>query len=850
MKTRTGLNLALLAVLLFSAGPRLRADQLSELNGVSVNNVKIPFHNNGTLQAMIFANQAEYRAKLLYGKEVILDMLQKHVDPDRIGNDWKLRLYPLRAPVKTVADFWIPRLNYCDAVIYTPEGALDQPERSAAGDKLVQMRSPMLDLDGVGFAADFKSRQIKINSEVRLLMRMASSDPRKFGPKLPEKYEFIEGRSEMLHLDSAQNRIMLLGKVEIFDEKSKLTCDRLTVQLGADKKIPDRSSMNFSGISAIYADGNVKMVRLLPPGAPSSERREAYGDHMVYEVAKKQVTLTGDRTPPRIVSGDGLKLRGKELVYFTEKRQLIVPKDCWMSSVENGAIRYLRSDYGNLNFDTGHCDFLGNVRGSAPMHELACDKMRVILHRKKGGAPASAQQTAASRKKPAGGTPLSDAGSFDAGSMEFERALCRGRVKMLRSEGKNISTLDSERAELDYVTNKATFSGNVKARSDGNTLETETLVLNLKKSKGGQYNRELESAETLAPVRIAGTTDPATKEISVITADRGFFDYKRNRVDFLGSVQAGRGKTTLTSDKLELFLAPGGKGDRPVAVPGVTAGSGRTLKNAVATGNAVMTDGRNNLQADRLEFVFVPAPPGAPQEPGMFQSGTLRLAKVLGNGSVRLGPKHVREPKISSEETEEKKETEKTEEEKPKPTSSPGSLLGGSGELRELRASRMVSDMLKRRSVFSGHVVMTDEQNRLNCEELTFFAKTAARTAAAAGNPAQKPAPAEDVDADPFELPVENKVPSSVVLGNGLELDRAVAREDVVLRQKKGSEESDRKFVCDRAEFKSSDMTIVCTGTEDARPSVETEFKVHEADKFILHLRDERLETVGDVVTR
>ena len=841
MKTRTGTAIALLTALLFSAWPRLCADPLSELNGVSVNNVKIPFHNNGTLQAMIFANEAEYRAKLLYGKEVILDLLQKSVDPDRIGNDWKLRLYPLRAPLKEVARFWIPRLNYCDAVIYTPEGALDQPERSAAGDKLVQMRSPTLDLDGVGFAADFKSRQIKVNSNVRLIMRMASSDPRKFGTKLPEKYEFLEGRSEMLHMDTARNRIMLLGKVVIFDEKSRLTCDRLTVQLGSDKKIADRSSVNFSGISAIYADGNVKMVREPSSGARNPRRWEIYGDHMVYDAASGQVTLTGDRTPPRIVSSDGLKLRGKELVYFREKRQLIVPRDCWMSSVENGAIRYLRSDYGNLDFGTGHCDFLGNVRGSAPMHELACDKMRVILHRKKGDSPASARQTAASRKKQTGGTPLSDAGDFDMGSMEFDRALCRGHVKMLRAEGKNISTLDSERAELDYAGNKAFFSGNVKALSDGNTLETEKLVLNLKKSKSGQYNRELESAETLAPVRIAGTTDPATKEISVITADRGFFDYKRNRVDFLGSVQAGRGKSTLKSDKLELFLAPGGKGDRSVALPGVTAGSGKTLKNAVATGNAVMTDGRNNLQADRLEFNFVPAPHGAPQEPGIFQSGSLRLTRVTGDGNVLLRAKQAREPKITPQDT---------GEEKTKAAPSPGSLLGGGGELRELRASRMVSDMLKRRSVFSGHVVMTDEQNRLNCEELTFYAKAASAAAAAAGDPGQKPAPVEDVDADPYDLPVENKVPSSVVLGNGLELDRAVAKDDVVLRQKKGSEESDRKFVCERAEFKSSDMTVVCTGTEEERPSVETEFKVHEADKFILHLRDERLETIGDVVTR
>jgi len=89
-----------------------------------------------------------------------------------------------------------------------------------------------------------------------------------------------------------------------------------------------------------------------------------------------------------------------------------------------------------------------------------------------------------------------------------------------------------------------------------------------------------------------------------------------------------------------------------------------------------------------------------------------------------------------------------------------------------------------------------------------------------------------------------------VILGNGLELDRVVAKEDVVFRQKKGPNASARKFLCDQAEFKSSDMTVVCTGTEDERPSVETELKIHEADKFILHLKDERLETVGDVITR
>ena len=839
MKNLSGIFPVFLAVLLLSAGPRLCADQLSELNGVTVNNVKIPFHNKGTLQAMIFADQAEYRAKLLYGHQVILDMLQKNVDPDRISNDWKLRLYPLRAPLTDVARFWIPRLNYCDAVIYSPEGALDQLERSASGDKLVQMRSPMLDLDGVGFAADFKRRQIKVNSDVRLLLRMSSADPRNFGAKLPEKYEFLEGQSEMLHLDTARNRVMLLGKVVVYDEKFKLTCDRLTVLLGADKKNSDRSSMNFSGISAIYADGNVKAVRQLPPGAPVSERREVHGDHLIYDVAKEQMTVTGEQIRPCIVSGDNLTIKGRELVYFTSKRQLVIPKDCWMTSEEKGVRRFLRSDYGNFDFVKGYCDFLENVRGSAPQHELACDKMRVILHRKGDDAPAGERKSAPPQPRKNAGTPISDMGNFDTGSMDFEQVFCRGHVKMTRSVEKSVSTLDSERAEINYLTDKAVFSGGVKARSDGNTLETEILVLNLKKVPGNPRNRELESAETFSEVKISGTGDPATRETSVITADRGFFPYKDDRVDFLGNVTAARGKSSLKCDKLELFLAPSGKGDRPAALPGVAAGSGKTLKNAVASGDAVMSDDRNNLQSDRLEFIFIPAHPGASPEPGIFQSGQLRLAKVKGDGNVRVGPRHVKEPEITPDDDE--------EEDEEKESSGSKTLPGSGDKLRELRSARMVSDMLKHRSVFSGRVVMIDERSRIDCEELTFYAKPSAAAGASAKKTA---APAEDVDADPYDLPAENRAPSSVILGNGLELDRVVAKEDVVFRQKKGPNASARKFLCDQAEFKSSDMTVVCTGTEDERPSVETELKIHEADKFILHLKDERLETVGDVITR
>ena len=170
--------------MLLSAFP-LCGKSMADLNGVSVNNAKIPFYNRGVLQSMIFADKAEYSAQLLFGYNVVIDMLRKNVDPDKIGDDWKLQVYPLKAALPEVVGFWKKRLSYCEAVIVSPEGSLDQRERTAAGDKEIWMRSPMLDLNGIGFAANFKQRQIRVNSEVNFVLRTAKSDPRQLLKSLP-----------------------------------------------------------------------------------------------------------------------------------------------------------------------------------------------------------------------------------------------------------------------------------------------------------------------------------------------------------------------------------------------------------------------------------------------------------------------------------------------------------------------------------------------------------------------------------------------------------------------------------------------------------------------------------------
>ena len=803
--------LFLLSLLILPLGAQNR----STLDGVTVSNSKIPFYNKGILQSMIFAEKAEYRAMLLHGYNVIINMLQKKVNPDQIQNDWNLKFYPLNAPLKDVLSFWRKRLYYCDAVLFTSEGMVHQSDRTAYGDKQIQLRSPMLDLDGRGFSVDFKKHEIKVNSAVRLVMRTAKSDPRILKGVPPAEYEFMEASSDMLHLDTAKHRLMLLGHVTVTDKQMRLDCDRLTILLGGDKS-DKNSNMSFNGVRALYADGNVKISKILAPGAPAAESQEMTGDHMVYDNATQVMTVTGDRTPPAIKTGKGFFLRGKELIFFRSRMQMIVPADCWMRIEEKGVKRFLLADYGNFNFNTGICDLLGNVRGSAPQHELACAKMRIFLQR---------TQKKAAEKQEATTLPLSG-GNVKTGSMEFQRLICRGNVNLFRRETKGVSTLKAHEAELNYITDKAFFTGNVWCKSGGNTLETQRLILNLQKV-ADSGNRELLNVEAPEKLRITGSAD--TKgEASVITAQKGFFDYKADRIDFTGDVKAVRGESSLSGEKLELYLGANTPGAAPVAIPGVAAGAkgaSRTLKRAVVTGNGLMVDGSNRMQGDTMVFHFTPALPGSANQPGLFQSGSLRLVKVIADGSVKLANL-----------------TENS-------GGNSGAMLGRSTQFRELCARHMVSDMKSNTTVFTDEVSMTDGTNKMNCDKLEFFARVKPAEPAVKEPVIPADPTNSNPDADPFELPTDKGVPRNIMIGDGLELERSIATGNVIIHRTLPFGQEGEKLYCDRAFFNSQEMTVECTGGNGNLPCVTGSGKTHSAEKFTLYLLDERLESSGKTVT-
>ena len=171
-------------------------------------------------------------------------------------------------------------------------------------------------------------------------------------------------------------------------------------------------------------------------------------------------------------------------------------------------------------------------------------------------------------------------------------------------------------------------------------------------------------------------------------------------------------------------------------------------------------------------------------------------------------------------------------------------MLGRNAGFRKLTSQYMETDLRKLTTLFTEDVAITDGSSTMKCQKLEFFAK--AKRPETPGAVKFDAAP----DADPFELPSENSVPSTIALGNGLELDRAIASEDVVINRRSNALEKGETIYCDQALFNSSTMTGACTSADGRRPKAVGQGKTHTSDKFTIFLKDERIESSGEAVTK
>lgn len=105
------------------------------------------------------------------------------------------RIYPLYTDYKLIREFW-SKIPHCQALISSGNAVYDKNKRTLSGDGNVHFRTRELDIDGVGFDANQKTRFVHVRSNVRVEFRphahILSDEAEKL---LQEKWNKIKAKS-------------------------------------------------------------------------------------------------------------------------------------------------------------------------------------------------------------------------------------------------------------------------------------------------------------------------------------------------------------------------------------------------------------------------------------------------------------------------------------------------------------------------------------------------------------------------------------------------------------------------------------------------------------------------------
>ena len=491
-------SLWLLLFCLIFSGTFLLAGGIEDMNGLELKFIKIPFYKDQNLQMLIFSESGRRHERYILSTNTFLDILLKDADVDRIPDGWgeSSRPYALNSPLTEILNFWRSRFDISDAVIFTTACSIDQTGELVTGEDNVYLRTPIFDLDGVGFRADFKRQIIEIDHDVRIVVRSSDLDPRKLlaGAPVPQNQRLITATSDRLRLDRKNNKIMLIGNVKIIDGRNTLSCDRLTVfmnQNGQSSQSPipggEDEKAILNGVSRILADGNVRLQQVpADPEKMAAEFQESHSEHLEYDVRRGIIILTGERELPTLRRGNDTRLSGRRIELLRHEDKMFVMQDCRIVSLvrdERGMPLYERvitSDRANFDGSSNVANFHGNVVAKDDSNTLYTDSLRAHLIQDQQGSGHKLDLL------------------FGNGHVRIVSRFEKDDPDNPGQKVESTSTITSDQAELNYRSNKLIFYNNVKIRDAAATLDCDRLDIFLADRATGATHRHGVSGAPMA----------------------------------------------------------------------------------------------------------------------------------------------------------------------------------------------------------------------------------------------------------------------------------------------------------------------------------------------------------------
>lgn len=800
--------LAAVGALPLAAAPR----DLGAFSNVRTSAARMPFYKNKQLEFYLRSSSLVMRGKQLEASWPLIDAVRKGISVETVSqSDNGTDIYALNASLKEVADFWSKRA-YSEGLVLSESALLDQVNKVATGQNKVFLRSPMLDLNGVGFTADFTRKIITVNSNVEIVIRnngdrslgsSLSTVQKKPDVKSADKTAVTRAYCNELTLDNVRNMIILTGDVRVFDTAGVITSERLEIEFGDDdkgkksgKKASQSRSLNDAGSKLKVARfvGKVHAVRKLDAQEAARGEQYADADLAVYTAAEDTLELTGSR--PRLVRGRDYA-EAERIVIHPEKKIIRFFDRCEFKVYrqrpgQENQPDVITADYADWNHPENLIRLIGraHIVSPADQADMQAARLEITLaddsvQQRKGGDRRPKKIAAAGRvmlKRNNNGVQE----SAWAGRMTYESAsdeivmryspILRRGDDIIRG-GKMTYKVGSERLIVNWGSH---------IELSGATVGSQNI------SAVGTRRKSAGSDEPGSPV--------------VVDSKNADLYYGGNLINFTGAVAVrGRGMS-LDSDKLDIFLEDtAGKKSGRAAKGKLDVENSKKPVRALAVGNVHAEDKSGSLDSQSLDVYF-----GDKAEPGKTD-----IEKIIAGGGMLLQNKPAAEEKKSDKK-------------------SAGTLLGNSADgITSLQAVRGVMNLLTHKADFYEKVVISDSSVKLECEHLEAFARRTQRVI---------PSIASYQARDEF--------PDQLAVGEGRELIRIVGNTDVKMSRTLPSGEVQRARG-DRAVYTVRDRKVVMTCDPPKRPQAVTADSGMIGDKVSIDLDSEELFVEnGDVLTR
>ena len=801
--------LAIIGILAFFSAFAKPKD-INAFRNIKTTSVRMPFYKGTKLESFLRGRSAVMRGNFVDVAWPMIDAIRDGVEGEEIAkSDSSVEVYPLDSPLETVLKYWAER-SYSEGVVVSESATIDRNSKNAWGKEKVFLRSPMGDINAVGFSVNLKDKFIKFNSQVEIVLRRRGDSSSIVGGKASESRKSDGKKDEIsvtraycneMTVDDVRKVITLIGNVRVFDKDGTVTSEKLEIEYGdkaADSKKKDGTGTDLSEKSRknkfklARFSGKVHAVRKLTAEEAADGEQYAEADVMVYNEAAGTLEMSGAR--PRMVRGKDMGEAerivigtGKNTVArFYEKCVFVAhKKDDPQAQPDRVTANYADWDQNN-----NLIRLIGDVHMNSPADktDLRAARMAITLADRKNGAKQSKDK------------------GLSGGSQNIARAVAVGNVRIDRETDGVKESARGGRMTYNAAEEKIVMEQNAEVRKAGDILRGGILTYFMKNQRMvvSKSSHITVSAQTAGKNSMnAGKKNAEAGEPSPITVDSDSSDlnYGGNMLSFAGNVKVrGRGML-LDSDKLDITLvdeAPAEKKSKDIQ-------SSKKPVKALAQGSVHAEDESGMLDSGVLDIRF-----GETVTPGKRE-----VEKIFASGKIRLKNKN--------------KQQQKSAENMVGPT-----LLGNSKSgITTLDADHGTLDLLKHTADFYEHVTIYDDQVMLECEHLQILAK-----------------PTGDVIESIASYQKRDEFPTRLAVGEGRELERVLAHEKVVMSRTLPTGEV-QKARGDHGRYEVKERKVYLTCDPPRKPQAVTEQGGMTGDSVAVDL-DSQLVYVenGDAVGR